>query len=89
MPSNDAAFKRSGAPRLLGATVAWFGALLTAALVSGLFDGGLPEHTWAEAAAPVALAAGGGPAGPSMQGMCFDGPGGELLDFAPAGQHCR
>ena len=45
-----------------------------------MFDGGLPRALHAE----VALAA-----APSASRLCLNGPGGELLDFAPAGQGCR
>ena len=55
--------------------------VLAAALFLGVFDGGLPRPVHAE----VALAA----AAPSAPGLCFHGPGSELLDFAPAGQGCR
>ena len=79
MPSHDAALEQSSRPRrLLDATVAGLGALF-AALFLGLFDHGLPpKPARAEAASA-----------PSAPGLCFHGPGGELLDFAPAGQHCR
>ena len=88
MWSNDAALGHRGCPRLLDAAVAGLGALFAAALFLGLFDGGLPPMPARAEAAP-ALAAGGGPARPSAPGLCFGGPGGELLDFASAGQHCR
>ena len=54
--------------------------VLSAALFLGAFDGGLPRPVHTE----VALAA----AAPAP-GLCFHGPEGELLDFAPAGQRCR
>ena len=77
MSSNDAA-SESSRPRRLNAVVAGFVGLLGAALFSGAFEGGFPTTpARAEvAAAPVA-------------GLCFHGQGGELLDFAPAGQRCR
>ena len=65
-----------------------FGAFLAAALFLGVRDGGPPKPARAEAAAPAALAGGGGPARLSVPGLCFHGPGGEFLDFAPAGQRC-
>jgi len=45
-----------------------------------VFDVGLPRPVHAEAAPAAA---------PSAAGLCFHGPGGELLDFARAGQGCR
>ena len=68
--------------RLLDAAVAGLGALFAAALFLGLFDNGLPPKP-ARAEAAVAVAA-----APSASGLCFHGPGGELLDFAPAGRRC-
>ena len=59
-------------------------ALLAGALFLGVFDGGLPKPARAGAAAPI-LAGGGAPARPSASGLCFHGPGGELLGFAPPG----
>jgi hypothetical protein len=50
-------------------------------LFLGVFDGGLPRPVHAEAALVAAA--------PPAPGLCFQGPGGELLDFAPAGQGCR
>jgi hypothetical protein len=89
MRSDDVALERSSGPCLLDAVAAGLGALLAAALFSGLFDGGLPpKPARAEAAAPAVLPAGGAPARPSSPRLCFHGPGGEFLDFAPAGQHC-
>ena len=82
MPSHDAALERNSRPRLLDAAVAGLGALFAAALFLGLFDHGLPPKP-ARAEAAVTTAAAPAP------GLCFQGPGGELLDFAPAGQHCR
>ena len=69
----------SSALRFLQTLVAGFAGVLAAMLFLGVFDGGLPRPVHAE----VALAA------PSAPGLCFNGPGGELLDFAPAGQGCR
>ena len=81
MPSHDAALEQSSRPRRrLDAAVAGLGALFAAALFLGLFDHGLPP-TPARAAPVVA-------APPSAPGLCFHGPGSELLDFAPAGQRC-
>ena len=71
----------STAPRFLHTLVAGFAGVLAAALFLGVFDGGLPRPVHAE----VALAA----AAPAAPGLCFGGPGGELLDFAPAGRGCR
>ncbi len=79
MPSDDAALEPRNASWLLHALVAGLGGLLGAALFSGVIDGGLPRPVHAEAA----LAA------PSAPGVCFNGPGGEFLDFAPVGQRCR
>ena len=72
----------SSAPRFLQTLVAGFAGVLAAALFLGVFDGGLPRPVHAEAAALVEAA-------PSAPGLCFRGPGGELLDFAPSGQGCR
>ena len=81
MPSSSVAPERSSnGPRFLGIAAAGLGALLTAALFLGAFDGGLPKSARADVAAAVA---------PSVAGLCFHGAGGELLDFAPAGQGCR
>ena len=83
---NNAAPEESG-PRLLHAVVAGLAALFASALFLGVFDGGLPpKPARAEAAVPE-LDGGGGPARPLIQRLCFHGPGGELLDFAPR-QHC-
>ncbi len=62
--------------------MAGLGGLLAAALFLGVFDGGLPRPVHAEVAV-LATAA------PSAPGLCFHGPAGELLDFAPVGQGCR
>ena len=72
----------SSAPRFLRTLVASLAGVLAAALFLGVFDGGLPRPVHAEAAARAAVA-------PSAAGLCFHGAGGELLDFAPAGQGCR
>ncbi len=90
MWSDDAAPEHGSGPRLLGTTVAGLGALLAAALFFCVSDGGLPPspaRAEAAAAAP-ALAGGAGPARPPAPRLCFHGPGGELLDLAPAGRHC-
>ena len=71
----------STAPRFLRTLVAGLAGVLAAALFLGVFDGGLPRPVHAE----VALTA----AAPSASGLCFHGPGGELLDFVPAGRGCR
>ena len=71
----------SSASQFLHTLVAGLAGVLAAALFLGVFDGGLPRPVHAK----VALAA----AAPSAPGLCFHGPGGELLDFAPAGQGCR
>jgi hypothetical protein len=81
MPSENAALEPRSASWLLHALVAGLGGVLAAALFLGVFDGGLPRPVHAE----VALLA----AAPSAQGLCFNGPGGEFLDFAPSGQGCR
>ena len=81
MWSNDAASGHSSASRLLHALLAGLGGLLAAALFLGVFDGGLTKPARAEVAALAA-------ASPAT-GLCFHGPGGELLGVAPAGQHCR
>ena len=80
MPSDDTALEPRSTSWLLYAPVAALGGVLAATLLLGVFDGGLPRPVHAE----VALAA-----APAAPGLCFDGPGGELLDFAPAGQGCR
>ncbi len=84
MPSHDAALEQSSSRprrRLLDAAAAGLGALFAAALFLGLFDRGLPPTPARAEADPVAAA-------PSASGLCFHGPGGELLDFAPAGRRC-
>ena len=84
MPSHDAAPEQSSRcpRRLLDAAVAGLGGLFAAALFLGMFDHGLPPKlTRAEAAVAMAAA-------PSAPSLCLHGPGGELLDFAPAGQRC-
>ena len=80
MPSDDAALVPRSASWPLQALVAGLAGALAAALFLGAFDGGLPRPVHAE----VALAA-----APLAPGLCFRGPGGELLDVAPAGQGCR
>jgi hypothetical protein len=77
MCSNDAALEGSRGPRRLNAVVAGLVGLLAVAFFSGTFDGGVPKPARAEVAAPA------------ISGLCFHGPGGELLDFAPAGRRCR
>ena len=52
-----------------------------AALFPGLVDHGPPHRPARTEAAPMAAAASPAP------GLYFHGPGGDLLDFAPAGQH--
>jgi hypothetical protein len=75
MSSHDAAESRRS-PRRLNAVVAGLVGLLGAVLLSGMFEVSLPTPARAEVAVqPVAR-------------LCFNGSGGELLDFAPAG-HCR
>ena len=81
MPSDDAALEPRGASWLPHALVAGLGGVLAAALFLGVFDGGLPRPVHAEVA-PLA-------APPSALGLCFSGPGGEFLDFAPVGRRCR
>ncbi|MBD0274639.1 MAG: hypothetical protein ICV73_22255 [Acetobacteraceae bacterium] len=90
MWNNDKASERRGGPRFfLEAVVAALGALVAAALFLCAFDGGLPKPAKAATASPFALAGGGGQSQPRMSRLCFHGPAGELLDLAPAGQHCR
>ena len=80
MLSDDAAIARGSAPRFLHTLVADLAGVLAAALFLGVSDGGLPRPVHAEAAALAAA---------SAPGLCFHGPGAELLDFAPSGQGCR
>ena len=80
--ATEATTSRPFLTRLLHTLVAGFAGVLASALFLGVFDGGLPRPVHAE----VVLAA---PAAPPAPGLCFSGPGGELLDFAPAGQGCR
>ena len=75
MSSHDAA--ESSRPRRLNAVVAGLVGLLGAVFLSGMFEVSLPTPARAEVAAPASA------------GLCFHGQGGELLDFAPAGQGCR
>ena len=93
MWSDDVALEHGSHMRLLDASGAWLGGVVAAALLLGLFDDGLPKPARAEMAAPVVLAVGGGPVRPLVQlsalGLCFHGPGGELIGLATAGQHCR
>jgi len=77
MSSNDAASESSRSPGRLSAVVAGLVGLLGAVLLSGMFEVSLPTPARAEVAAPA------------VGGLCFHGQGGELLDFAPAGQRCR
>ena len=72
----------STAPRFSQTLVAGLAGVLAAALFLGAFDGGLPRPVHAQVALATA-------ATPSTPGLCFHGAGGELLDFAPAGQGCR
>jgi hypothetical protein len=76
MRSNEAG-ARSRAARLFGAVAAGLGGLLAAAMLSDVFDAGLPKPVHAEGAPPAFVA------------LCFQGPGGEHLGFAYAGQRCR
>ena len=81
-PSDGAPLEGSGRPRrLLGAAGAGLGALFAAALFPGLvdLDHGLPHRPARAEAAPMAAVS-------SAPGLYFHGPGGEFLDFAPAGQ---
>ena len=81
MLSDDTAPERSGrASRFLHTLVAGLGGVLAATLLLGVFDGGLPRPARAEVARAAAHPA---------PGLCLNGPGGEFLDFAPAGQGCR
>ena len=70
----------SGAPRFLQTLVAGLAGVLAAMMFLGVFDGGLPRPGHAEAALAAA---------PPTPGLCFNGPGGELLDAAPVGRRCR
>ncbi len=80
MLSDDTASERSGrASRFLHTLVAGLAGVLGAALFLGVFDGGLPRPVRAEVTLTAA---------PSAPGLCFHGPAGELLDFAPAGRRC-
>ena len=79
--ATEATASRLFLTRLLGTLAAGLGGLFAAALFLGVFDGGLPRPAQAEVAALAAA--------PSAPGLCFNGPGGELLDFAPAGRGCR
>ena len=81
MPSDGATLERRGRPRrLLGAAAAGLGALFAAALFPGLVDHGLPHRpARAEATSMAAVS--------PASSLYFHGPGGEFLDFAPAGQH--
>ena len=63
---------------LVGGRTALAGA---AALFPGLVDHGLPHRPARAEAAPMAAVS-------SAPGLYFHGPGGEFLDFAPAGQRC-
>ena len=72
MRSDDAALEHGRGPRFLHTLVAGLAGVLAAAPFLGAFDGGLPPS----------------PARPSVPRLCFDGPGGELLDFTPAGKRC-
>jgi hypothetical protein len=88
MRSNDTTLEKGGnRPRLPHVAAAVLGAVLAAALVSAALCGALPMPAWVEAAAPV-LAAGSGPARPSVSRLCFHGPEGDLLDLAPSGKSC-
>ena len=78
--ATEATASRRFRTRHLSAIVAGFAGVLAAALFLGVFDGGLPRPVHAE----VALAATAAP-----PALCFNGPGGELLNFAPAGRGCR
>ena len=80
--ATEATMSRPFLTRLLHTLVAGFAGVLAAALFLGVFDGGLPRPVHAEVAALAAAA-------PSAPGLCFHGPAGELLDFAPAGRGCR
>ena len=71
----------NSAPRFLQTLVAGFAGVVAAMMFLGVFDGGLPRPVHAEVASVAAA--------PSAPGLCFHGAGGELLDFAPAGQGCR
>ena len=80
MSRDDAALERSGRPRrLLGAAAAGLGALVVAALFPGLSGHGLPHKPGRAGAVPMAAVW-------SVPNLYFHGPGGELLDLAPAGQ---
>ncbi len=76
--ATEAAASRLSLARLLGTLAAGLAGVLAAALFLGVFDGGLPRPVHAGAALAAAPPA-----------LCFSGPGGELLDVAPAGRGCR
>jgi hypothetical protein len=84
-PSDDAALERSSRPRPRDAVAAGLAALFAAALFLGLFDRGLPPEPARAAAAAAAPAMAAALSAPRL---CFQGAGGELLDFGPAGQRC-
>ena len=67
--------------------VAGLGALLAAALVSGVIYGAGPMAARMEPAAPVPPG-GSGTARPTAPRLCFHGPEGDFLDLAPGGQPC-
>jgi hypothetical protein len=80
MWSPNAVLEHSRGPRLFKAIMAGLGALAAAVLFLMMFDGGLASPSArAEAEAPA-----GAPAQPSIPRLCFHGPGGEILNFAPA-----
>ncbi len=83
--ATEATTSRPFRTRLLSTLAAGLAGALAAALFLGVYDGGLPRPARAEVATSVVLAAGDGPTRPSVPGLCFHGPGGELLDLAPAG----
>jgi len=86
MLGNDATLEHSSGSWLLNAVVTGLVGLLSVALLAA-FDGG-PPLARAEMAAPAVLAAASSSKA-GAAGLCFHGRGGELLDLAPAGQHCR
>jgi hypothetical protein len=69
--------ERSRGSRLLSAVVAWFGALLAAAILSDVFVARLPTPGHAEGSAPAFVS------------VCFQGPVGGFLGIAYLGQRCR
>jgi hypothetical protein len=88
MRSDDAALEHGRGPRFLHTVVAGLAGVLAAAPFLEAFDGGLPPNPARAEAAAAVLASESGPARPPVPSLCFDGPGGEFLEFTPAGKRC-